>query len=107
MKKLTNKRLQIEMDRGIDIDNVVVNIINPFKWKVNIFVNDQRYIFTIHIPKKYPFVSPRVTVYPITPIDHPDIWGNTVTLHILFDGWSPVVTLERIILDLLNIVKNI
>ena len=92
--KIAEIRLFNEIDKGITIDNVTVNIIDPYIWEVTIkgpssftSINDT-YIFKIYIPKIYPFHPPRVVVSEKTPIKHHDVFENIVILPILIDMLS-------------------
>jgi len=89
-----NAQLQPKTKADISVFDVIVKPEDVSYWY------GATYNFTITVPSDFPHVPPKVHCN--TPIYHPniDLQGN-VCLNILRSDWTPVLTIENVVLGLL------
>eukprot|EP00922_Rhytidocystis_sp_ex-Travisia-forbesii_P054241 GHVS01080455.1.p1 GENE.GHVS01080455.1~~GHVS01080455.1.p1 ORF type:complete len:279 (-),score=79.09 GHVS01080455.1:1-837(-) len=109
------KRLQKERKELLSRppDNISMNQPTElFEWLVNIKGADgtedanEEFVLRFRFPERYPLDSPEVTFVDTPPI-HPHVYSNGhICLSILYDGWSPALSVSSICLSLISMLSS-
>eukprot|EP00922_Rhytidocystis_sp_ex-Travisia-forbesii_P028069 GHVS01041210.1.p1 GENE.GHVS01041210.1~~GHVS01041210.1.p1 ORF type:complete len:274 (-),score=66.43 GHVS01041210.1:194-1015(-) len=83
-----------------------------FEWLVNIkgadgteYANEE-FVLRFRFPERYPLDSPEVTFVDTPPV-HPHVYSNGhICLSILYDGWSPALSVSSICLSLISMLSS-
>lgn len=70
------------------------------------FYEGERFQLQIEFPEKYPLDSPQV-VFAGSPPLHPHIYSNGhICLDILYDSWSPAMTVNSVCISILSMLSS-
>jgi ubiquitin-conjugating enzyme E2 W len=70
-----------------------------------IFMGEE-YILRFSFPRDYPMEAPEVVFLPPVP-SHPHIYTNGhICLNVLYDGWSPALTVTSVCLSILSMLSS-
>eukprot|EP00611_Tribonema_gayanum_P020084 TRINITY_DN3605_c0_g1_i1.p1 TRINITY_DN3605_c0_g1~~TRINITY_DN3605_c0_g1_i1.p1 ORF type:complete len:147 (+),score=31.81 TRINITY_DN3605_c0_g1_i1:88-528(+) len=85
--------------------------VDDARWVVQIegfegLFEGQRFQLAVSLPEGYPFESPEVVfMTPAPEIDH--VYSNGhICLNILYDGWSPALTIQNVCLSIQSMVST-
>eukprot|EP00922_Rhytidocystis_sp_ex-Travisia-forbesii_P054250 GHVS01080464.1.p1 GENE.GHVS01080464.1~~GHVS01080464.1.p1 ORF type:complete len:248 (+),score=43.96 GHVS01080464.1:127-870(+) len=109
------KRLQKERKELLSRPPENISMSEPkelFEWLVNIkgaegthYANEE-FVLKFRFPERYPLDSPEVTFVGSPPI-HPHVYSNGhICLSILYDGWSPALSVSSICLSLISMLSS-
>eukprot|EP00922_Rhytidocystis_sp_ex-Travisia-forbesii_P054252 GHVS01080466.1.p2 GENE.GHVS01080466.1~~GHVS01080466.1.p2 ORF type:complete len:243 (+),score=75.65 GHVS01080466.1:2116-2844(+) len=109
------KRLQKERKELLSRPPENISMSEPkelFEWLVNIKgaeatqYADEEFVLKFRFPERYPLDSPEVTFVGAAPI-HPHVYSNGhICLSILYDGWSPALSVASICLSLISMLSS-
>jgi ubiquitin-conjugating enzyme E2 D/E len=93
-------RLEPDLRYPGSLYHLLAAIIGP----ANTPYEDCLYFLSLALPPDYPFKPPKVTL--LTSIYHPNINKSGYNCLDIYFNWSPVVTLRRILSELLSLLED-
>mmetsp|Transcript_1488 Transcript_1488/g.4955 ORF Transcript_1488/g.4955 Transcript_1488/m.4955 type:complete len:155 (-) Transcript_1488:5233-5697(-) len=116
LSRQAQKRLMNELDGWFEGSPVpgmkVLSAESLDEWLVelvgaeNTVYADERYFLKFRFPEDYPFEPPEITFRQPAPQHHHVYTNGHICLNILFDGWSPALTVTSICLSILSMLSS-
>lgn len=114
--KRLDKELRTLQLNAVQMGIEVADVSKPNEWQLVLLgaagtiYEGERYPIRFRFPARYPLESPEVVFVANAqskPPEHPHVYSNGhICLSILYDAWSPALTVQSICLSLLSMLSS-